>query len=135
MPFILDCSVTMTWCFEDEADRYSDGVLAALATNSAVVPALWFLEIVNVLLVGERRGRLRPEDSRRFLEQLGDLPISMDAAIPDAVDLLALGRTHGLSAYDATYLHLAMRERLPIATRDRSLRAAARTARVPTFVP
>jgi predicted nucleic acid-binding protein len=133
--FILDCSVTMAWCFEDEADRYSDRVLAALADGTVVVPSLWPLEVADVLLVSERRGRLRAEDSRRFLAYLARLPIAVDASIADAVDLLALGQAHGLSAYDAAYLHLAIRERLPLATRDRTLRAAARAARVASFTP
>ena len=133
--FVLDCSVTMAWCFEDEADRYSDGVLAALSRNAVIVPGLWPLEVANVLLVSERRGRLGSEDARRFLKHLAGLPITVDATVPDASEILALGRTHNLSAYDAAYLHLAIRERLPLATRDRTLRAAARAARVVSFAP
>ena len=133
--FILDCSVTVAWCFEDEADRYSDRVLAALSADSAVVPGLWPLEVANLLLVSERRGRLKTDDTRRFLEHLASLPITVDPAIPDAMDLLAVGRVHSLSAYDAAYIHLAIRARLPLATRDRTLGAAARAARVARFVP
>ena len=133
--FVLDCSVTMAWCFEDEADRYSDGVLTALSDASAVVPSLWPLEVANVLTVGERRGRLTAADSQRFLEHLAGLPITVDPAIPEAGELLTVARAHGLSAYDAAYLHLAIRTHLPVATRDRTLRAAARAARVGGFAP
>lgn len=133
--FVLDCSVTMAWCFEDEADRYSDRVLAALSRATAVVPALWSLEVANVLLVSERRGRLTLEDGQRFLTHLAGLPIIVDPSVPESGDLLALGRAHRVSAYDAAYLQLAIRTRLPLATRDRPLRAAARTARVASFVP
>lgn len=131
--FVLDCSVTMAWCFEDEADHYSDGVLAALSGSSAVVPGLWPLEVANVLMVSERRGRLTREDAQRFLEHLASLPISVDPIVPEAGELLAVARAHRLSAYDAAYLHLAVRTHLPLATRDRTLRAAAKAARVGSF--
>lgn len=131
--FVLDCSVTMAWCFEDETDRYSETVLAALDGASAIVPSLWPLEVANVLLVAERRGRLRPEDGRQFLGLLAGLPITVDTMAPDTREILSLARTHRLSAYDAAYLDLAARHRLPLATRDRTLRAAARAARVAPF--
>ena len=56
--FVLDCSVAMAWCFGDEADAYSDRVLEELEQGTALVPCLWSLEVANVLLVAERRGRL-----------------------------------------------------------------------------
>ena len=124
--FVLDCSVGMAWCFEDEADRYADGVLDRLVEESALVPPLWPLEIANVLIVAERRRRLRRSDSARFLELVGALPIEVDTATPDPSHLLAVVREHGLSAYDAAYLALAMREGIPLATRNRALDKAAR---------
>jgi predicted nucleic acid-binding protein len=133
--FVLDCSVTMAWCFEDEADRYCDAVLGALSGGAAVVPGLWPLEVANVLIVSERRGRLRVEDAGRFLEHLARLPITIDPTVPDAGELLAVARAHRLSAYDAAYLQLAIRTRLPLATRDARMRAAARAARVGSFAP
>ena len=135
MRFVLDYSVTMAWCFEDEADRYSDSVLASLSGASVLVPGLWPLEIANVLVVSERRSRLTREDGRRFLEHLTSLPITVDPTVPEAGEVLALARAHRLSAYDAAYLHLAVRTHLPIATRDRTLRVAARAARVGSFAP
>ena len=124
--FVLDCSVAMAWCFEDEADPYADGVLDRLVEESALVPPLWPLEIADVLIVAERRRKLRRSYSARFLELVGALPIEVDSATPDPSHLLAVAREHGLSAYDAAYLALAMREGIPRATRDRALGKAAR---------
>lgn len=135
MRFVLDCSVTMAWCFEDEADRYSDRVLASLSGASAIVPGRWPLEVANVLVVSERRGRLRREDGERFLEHLAGFPVVVDPVVPGAGELLAVARAHRLSAYDAAYLHLAARTHLPLATRDRTLRAVARAARVGSYAP
>lgn len=135
--FVLDCSVTMGWCFEDEADTYARNVLESLAYSAAIVPALWPLEVANVLLGAERRRRIGRADSARFLELIGQLPVTV-AASPDLQELpglIALGRERGLSAYDTTYLRLALREGLPLATRDRGLRTAARAAGVPVFAP
>lgn len=131
--FVLDCSVAMGWCFEDEADPYSDAVLGDLADAGAVVPSIWPLEVANVLLTAERRKRISKAQSRRFLELLQGLPISVDdASVSRAWDgALSLARDHDLSAYDAAYLELAMREGLPIATRDDLLRKAARRCGVP----
>ncbi len=104
-------------------------VIVTLAAGMAALVGLL------VLLVAERRRRLGGGDVIRFLDLLGGLPIVVDGpvSIPDLVVLLALGREHRLSAYDAAYLHLAMREHLPLAPRDRALRAAARAARVLAF--
>lgn len=126
--FVLDCSVTMAWCFEDEADAYADAVMDRLATGSALVPSLWLLEVANVLLAAERRRRLTEADSMRFLEVLAQLPVEVveTGGLSRAAGLLGLGRAHRLSAYDAAYLDLAMREGVPLATRDAALRAAAK---------
>lgn len=125
--FVLDCSITMAWCFEDEADAYSDTVLEALLIGEALVPPVWPLEVANVLAVGERRKRLTPAQSMRFTELLQSLPIVVDA---DSVqrpvtDILSLARELVISAYDASYLDLAVRSGLPIATRDGGLGTAA----------
>lgn len=135
--FVLDCSVTMGWCFEDEADEYAESVLERLAGGTALVPALWPLEVANILLGAERRRRLTEAHGSRFLELLGQLPIVV-AEAPDvarASALVALGRAHGLSAYDAAYLDLALREAIPLATRDTTLGAAARKTGVEILAP
>lgn len=134
--FVLDCSVTMGWCFESEADGYTRAVLGALADSAAVVPALWPLEVANVLLVAERRRRITRGDVARFIDLLADLPLEVAApvAVGDISPFMGLGRDHALSAYGAAYLHLALQEHLPLATRDHALRAAARSSGVAPFV-
>lgn len=126
--FVLDCSVGMTWCFGDETNPYSEAVLQDLADTGAVVPSIWLLEMANVLLVAERRKRISKAQSRRFVELLQALPIAVDdVSAARAWDgLLSLAREQQLSAYDAAYLELAMREGLPIATLDAALRKAAK---------
>lgn len=125
--FVVDNSVVMSWFFPDETNEYADGVLEWLKEGSAVVPSLWPLEVVNVLLVAERRGRMNQADSARFLTLLASLPIEIEQTQPRSsmAGLLALGRANQLSSYDAAYLELAMRLGLPLATLDQKLRDAA----------
>ena len=134
---VIDCSVTMAWCFEDECDRYADATLAALASAEARVPSVWSLEVANVLLVAERRGRIEPADSARFVQLLADLPVivEQDDRLRTHGPVLDLGRRTGLSAYDASYLDLAMRLGVPLATRDKGLREAASANSVRLFNP
>ncbi|MFZ1202479.1 MAG: type II toxin-antitoxin system VapC family toxin [Desulfobacterales bacterium] len=131
--FVIDNSVVMSWCFEDEINGYADSVLNRLTDAVADVPAIWPLEVVNVLLVAERRKRLSVSDSMRFLTLLSQLPIHVEPAQPKKmmVQLLSLARTNNLSSYDASYLDLAMRKGLPIATQDGKLIEAARRIDVP----
>ena len=131
MPFVVDASVTLAWCFEDESTPGTEAVLDLLADDSAVVPALWELEISNVLLVAERRGRITEATSARFVALLGQLPILVDTGGIDMTSVLAAGRRHQLTAYDATYLVLAQREGVPLATLDARMQQAARAAGVP----
>lgn len=133
--FVVDASVVMSWCFQDESDAYSDMVLDALIACTAHVPAVWPLEIGNVLLVAERRKRLSEADSTRFLALLAALPIHVEQEPPARMttEILSLAREHGLSSYDASYLDLAMRKELPIATRDSALIRAAKKVKVAVF--
>lgn len=131
--FVLDNSIVMTWCFRDESNPYADAILDKLTEAEALVPAIWSLEVVNVLLAAERRQRLRQTDSVRFLALLAQLPITTEPR-PMAEkmgEILTLGRATNLSSYDASYLELAMRQGLPIATLDQKLLAAARQVAVP----
>ena len=126
--FVVDNSVVMSWCFEDEESELGERALDLLADGEALAPAVWALEAANALLSAERRKRLAAGDSLRFVELLRSLPVRVQ---PDPVprvlgDVLALGRATGLSAYDASYLHLALRRDLPLATLDGPLIAAAR---------
>lgn len=131
--FVIDNSVVMSWCFKDESSRYADTILDSLVESTALVPSIWPLEVVNVLLVAERRNRLSEADSIRFITLLSQLPISVEQVQPESVriEILALAREHKLSSYDASYLNLAMSKGLPIATLDKGLRSAAKKAQVP----
>jgi predicted nucleic acid-binding protein len=132
MPFVVDASVALAWPFEDEASDYAVNVLRRLREDRGVVPPIWPLEVANGLLVGERRGRLSRAKAARAVELLCELPIVVDELDAETAlgAVLDLARTHGLTAYDATYLELAMREGLPLATQDDALRSAAEQAGV-----
>lgn len=133
--FVLDGSVTMVWGFEDEADAYADAILNKMPQLQAHVPALWPLEVANVLLVGERRRRITLADSARFLAILGTFPIAVDDETTARawVETIHLARAHKLSSYDAAYLELAIRRGLPLATIDKDLKKAAITIGVKLF--
>ena len=130
--FVVDNSIVMSWCFNDEANKYGDAVLDGLAESTAIVPPIWPLEVVNVLLVAERRNRLKQVDSVRFITLLSQLPIVVEHEGPERKmkDLLSLGRANNLSSYDAAYLDLAMRNDCPIATLDKKLIEAAKNVDV-----
>ena len=134
MPFVVDASVALAWCFEDEATPQTEAVLDRLSHDTAVVPSLWELEVSNVLLAGERRDRLTESQSARFVALLAQLPILVDTASVDVGAVLAAGRQHVLTAYDAAYLVLAEREGVPLATLDARLRAAAQAVGVAVIV-
>lgn len=123
----MDCSVAVSWAFEDEAGGYPDRVLELLCASSALVPTHWSLEVANVLVVAERRGRITQSDASRFVELLRRLPISVDDETSARAlrETLLLARATSLSAYDAAYLELAVRLGLPLATQDASLATAA----------
>lgn len=133
--FVLDNSVVIAWCFENEAGPYADAVLESLREAKAVVPAIWPLEVGNVLLVAERTRRLTKAETARFLELLSGLPLSVEQESPGRMltDILGLAREFRLSTYDASYLDLAMRSGLPIATQDKAIIRAARKCGVPIF--
>jgi len=130
--FVVDNSVVMAWCFEDECSDYAEAVLERLVDQQALVPAIWPLEVANVLLAAERRKRINPAQSTRFVQLLTDLPITVVSQDPAQAlsDVLALGRTSRLSSYDASYLDLAIRRGLPLASRDDRLRKAAKRCKV-----
>jgi predicted nucleic acid-binding protein len=122
-PFVVDASMTLSWCFGDEATPHSRAVLSALQTTYAVVPALWPFEIANGLAIAERRKRISRAQIAEFLETLRRLPIQMEwrESVWQCQAILQLAREHGLTAYDAAYLDLARRERLSLATLDHAL--------------
>ncbi len=135
MRFVLDNSVVMRWLFRDgspEALEYADHVLDLLGREgvSALVPCVWALEVGNVIARAEARGFLLEGRSAEFLAILRDMAIEVDArSYPHALgDALQLARRHGLSTYDASYLELALREGLPLATNDEALSRAVLAA-------
>lgn len=126
MDFILDCSITMAWCFEDEVTEYSEVILEKLKNKNAFVPVIWSLEVANVLLFAERKSRLTHAKATAFIESLRHLPIIQDVNSQVAMSTtFEIARETGLTIYDASYLELALRLRLPIATLDKDLRKAA----------
>ena len=132
---VIDASVALAWCFPDEASDYADSVLLALENETAIVPAIWAVEVANALLVGERRKRIRQPEIRRFADLLKNLSVVEDRQpFADTVsNVLPLAREHDLSAYDAAYLDVAVRHEIPIATLDRVLQRVCNVAGVKAF--
>jgi predicted nucleic acid-binding protein len=135
--FVLDCSVTMAWYFKDESSAYANTVRRALSGLGAIVPALWPLEVANTLVVAERRKRSTEAEAAKWLRFVQLLPIRVDEETSARVwsDILPLARSHGISAYDAAYLELALRRGLPLASLDDRLKTAAAAAGVAIFKP
>jgi len=129
---VLDCSITAAWFFEDETSPMAEHVLDSLVTHEAVVPSIWALEMANVLVLAERTARVTTAKTEQFLTRLAEMPIALDHRDADQgfTGVLALARLYGLTAYDAAYLELALREGLPLATLDEPLRNAASKAGV-----
>ena len=126
--FAVDASAALTWCFEDEATRWSDGLLERLRQgDQIVVPAHWPAEILNALLIAVRRKRLASDRPVLLWNELERLPIQVEPplAADRAATVLALGAKHGLTVYDAAYLEIAMRRQLALGTLDADLRRAA----------
>jgi predicted nucleic acid-binding protein len=132
--FVFDTSIAMAWCFEDEATEATDAVLDRLRDDEAAVPAIWPLEVANVLLVAERRGRLSEAQASRFLELVSQLPIEVDDVPRELAGVVAAGRRHELSSYDASYLVLAEQLGASLATLDLRLAKAAERAGVELLV-
>ena len=122
--FVLDASVAGAWLLEDEDDPVANAAISRLATEFALVPQLWHLEVRNTLVVAERRGRVGAMELEDGLRRVGELPIRTDTE-PDLEVALALARRRRLTIYDALYLELALRADAPLATVDRALASAA----------
>ena len=124
---VLDASVALSWCFENEATGAADRVLERLANEAASVPVIWHLEVANVLALSERRRRITPAGSAEFIALLETLAIVVDDETPLRAfgRVLDLAREERLTAYDAAYLELAMRLGIPLASKDGDLCDAA----------
>jgi predicted nucleic acid-binding protein len=135
---VVDASVALSWTFEDERTPYARGVLISLRHDRSIVPTIWPLELNNAILSAVRTGRIQKRFATRILANLYRLPIDVDqetAYVFIAHDILDLGLAHRLSAYDASYLELAIRRGLPLATQDRKLADAALAAGVELLQP
>lgn len=133
MGLVLDASATLAWLVrrvDTAEDQLADEVLRCLQAREAVVPALWFSEVANGVLVAERRGGIGNSRSASFLAMVNLLPIMEDAVRPSAVQstVLTLARAYKLTGYDATYLELVLRTGRMLATFDRQLADAVRLA-------
>jgi predicted nucleic acid-binding protein len=128
--FVIEASVFAAWCFPDENDPIAEAAFKRIATERAAAPALWWFELRNVLLTGERRGRLSSVQTSGFLMHVENLPIEIDREA-DGRLALHLARKHRLSFYDAAYLEIAQRRALPLATPDGALRDASRAEKIP----
>ena len=129
MPFVLDASVAVCWAFDDEDHPTASLALERIRTDEALVPSLWWFEVCNTLIAGERRGRLTEADTTTFLRELSRFGVIIDRA-PQQGGILALARQHRLTVYDASYLELAQREAIPLATLDNELRKAAASIQI-----
>jgi predicted nucleic acid-binding protein len=128
MSFVIDASVVIAWAFKEEHAN-AELSFARIQTEEAIVPALWWYELRNVLVLGERQGRLTERETARFLRDLSRFAITMDS-LHSEIQIMTLARRHRLTVYDAAYLELAQREAVPLATLDEELAAAARSEQV-----
>lgn len=135
--FVLDCSVTMAWCFDDEISEYTEAILDSLGSKSALVPVIWPLEVTNVLLMAVQRKRLSKIKAAGFFDRLNDLPIKLANGKPLSamMSIFELGHERKMTSYDASYLDLAMSHNLPIATMDKHLIKSAKVAHIKQYHP
>ncbi|KAA0446220.1 MAG: type II toxin-antitoxin system VapC family toxin [Candidatus Thioglobus sp.] len=125
--FVLDCSVALAWCLADEQSDYADKVLDLLMQQQAIVPSLWHLEIANVLLMAQKRGRVTQQNSATILQTLSNANIITHKRNPTIadIDFVYFAHKHQLTSYDASYLYLAKTEKIPLATLDKKLTKVA----------
>jgi predicted nucleic acid-binding protein len=135
MDLVLDCSIALAWCFDDEATAATDELLDGLVNKTAAVPSLWHLELANALVLSERKRRISKAQTLEFISLIEGLPIVVDLeTVSRALGaVLHLARAEKLTSYDATYLELAMRLGVPLASLDRDLLRAAKRLGVTTI--
>ena len=125
--WVIDASVTMPWFFADESTPFTERLLDSLGTHELWAPTLWVLECTNVLQSAQRRRRIDSNRRAEIAGQLAELPVRLDPQPPDFVGLDRLASLHGLSAYDAAYLELALRRSSVLVSLDERLVAAAKS--------
>ncbi len=131
---VVDASVTLAWCFEDEASDWTEAILdRLLAGDAIVVPGHWPTEVANGLLMGLRRGRIQSGRAELLMDRLSGLPISIEPplSLQQAKTSLLLAERYRLTIYDSAYLELAKRRGLSLATLDRELIKAASAEGIP----
>ena len=126
MSFVLDSSVALTWCFDDERMVATDALLDRVVESGANAPSLWPLEVLNALAMAERRSRIDAARRQRLGGFLRDLPVTIDVETASQAWAVTsqLATRFRITMYDAAYLELAQRLGLPLATLDQELRAA-----------
>ena len=132
MPFVLDSSVALAWVLPDESNPSLDRLCERLTDDMAIVPPVWPLEIGNVLQVAVKRGRLHAKDMGRLIKELRALPIEIDGTSIERSfeETLALAKKYDLTTYDASYVELAQRRDVALATLDHKLRKACLSAKI-----
>jgi predicted nucleic acid-binding protein len=136
MSFVVDASVGFAWVHQSQATPETDELLDKVAGGATViVPALWFLEMANVLLIAQRRQRLTATQRKTALNKLAAMQFNVDEeGTRNAFGKISeLAEKHGLTIYDAIYLELALRRSLPLASRDEALKNAAKRSGLKTF--
>lgn len=136
--FVLDASTALSWCFEETQTRYAIAVLELVSEGAEVhVPIIWPLEVTNALVKAVRRGHITRADLFDYAEQLAGLRVvlDLDGATRAFQQVLLLAERHQLTTYDASYLELAQRRGLPLATGDQNLARAATDTHVDIFTP
>lgn len=127
MGFVLDASIALSWCFKDESTASTDQALKQLEIEQAFVPEIWSLEISNILILAERKKRIKYADIVQFLELINKLNIEIDNenSIKAFNEILSLAHSEKITTYDASYLELSMRKGMPLASKDLQLRKVA----------
>jgi len=135
MRLILDTSIAISWCFSDETSALSQAALTAVSGGSPLVPSYFRLELANVIATCERTKRLIGSQAEHYIRLIDELPFEVDEATDRNAlrSTLTLARKHRLTSYDAAYLELAIRTRLPLATTDKALAKAAVAAGTMVF--
>lgn len=134
MAIVVDASAALAAILPDERSPHARAAMAVAATSGLIVPALWIYEVQNGLRAAVRRERITPEDATRALRALDAIPV--DVRVPPRLGReFALARTHDLTAYDASYLAVALDAIAPLASFDVALERAARAAGVAIFEP
>jgi len=132
---VVDASVALAWALHDESSAYGEAVLAVVEQDGLQVPEFWARGIANGLAVAYLRKRITSGDEKAFLAALSHLSIEVEESSPLTVirDGTAAAVRYGLTAYDAAYVDLALRERLVLATLDGQMRKAAEQAGIMIF--